>query len=295
MALVRLSSPPETVWTGVVISENGEILTTSQTLGEAPVVDIRLWDGTQVQACVTGRDDDIGLALLDPLIERPGAYDYLTLSGESPSTGQELILLQHASFSPALDGRFTMVMEREFPYNGDGYVRIRVADSATADGAVLADASGGMVGMRMPPLWLLQNQIASPGEVVAVDAPAIARFALPTLRSGRIHVQPVLSRPDVDTVPWLPVILHGEITLDDAPAPVGTLLHAKVSKEGEPDYWQSTPLEVAGEYVFPLSTETGNYFGGTVEFWVDCKRLPMAVAYEVPSDSVSPVELDLAF
>ena len=292
-ALVRLSGADDAVWTGVVISEIGEILTTSQTLGEAPVVDIRLWDGRQGQACVTGRDDDIGLALLDPLIEPARTYGYLALSSESPSIGQQLELLQYSSFTPALDWRTTKVVENESPDNGNGYMRIDAADNTTADGAVLLDEGGRMVGMRMPPLWLLQNLVAYSGEVIAVDAPAIADVALPALRSGRMHVLPGRPPREVDAPPPLPIVFNGEITIDGAPAPVGTLLHAKVSKEGEPDAWQSTPIGMSGEYVFPVSADPQTYFGGSVEFWVDCKRSPTTAAYEEPL--ARAVELSLAF
>lgn len=276
---MRLSSPPETVWTGVVISENGEILTTSQTLGDAPVVDIRLWDGRQGQACVTGRDDVVGLALLEPLIGPSGAYDYLALSGESPSIGQQLELLQYSSFTPALDRRPTEVKGHKLR-GGYGYTLIRAADNTTADGAVLVDENGRMQGMRMPVLWLLQNQITNPGEVAAVAAPEVASVALPALRSGRMHTLLVPPRSGVDGIPLLPIVFHGEITIDGVPAPVGALLHAKVSKEGEPDYWQSAPIGTTGEYVLPVSAAPQTYSGGSVEFWMDCKRSPATAVYE---------------
>lgn len=290
---MRLSRTDDTVWTGVVISDNGEILTTSEALGAAPVVDIRLWDGTEGHACVTGRDDDIGLALLAPLIEPARTYDYLALSSESPSIGQQLELLQYSFFTPTLDRRTTTVVEREPSDNGYGYMRIDTSDRSTADGAVLVNESGSIQGMRMPALWLLQNEIANPGEVGAIDAPAIASVALPSLRSGRMHILVRSFFSELDAPPPLPIIFTGEITIDGSPAPVGTLVHARVSKEGHPDHWQSTPLGVAGEYVLPVSAELPAYIGGTVEFWVDCKRSLTTTAYE--DLLVRAVEQDLAF
>ena len=247
---MSLIIPTETAWTGVVISEEGEILTTSEALGEAPVVDIRLWDGTRAQACVTGRDDDIGLALLRPLIQPAGTYAYLALSTESPSVGQELELLQHPRLSPVVYERTTKVA-RDIPSdNGYSYFVVDAADRTTADGAVLLNESGTIQGMRMPLLWLLQNQVANPGEVAAVDAPAIANLALSALRSGRMHVRPVAPPTDPGfSPPPVPIIFHGEVTIGGVPASAGTLVYAKVSKEGLPDYWQSTLLGVAGEYV----------------------------------------------
>ncbi len=277
---MSLIIPTETAWTGVVISEDGEILTTSEALGEAPVVDIRLWDGTRAQACVTGRDDDIGLALLRPLFEPAGAYDYLALSTESPSVGQELGLLQHPRLSPVTYQRTTKVA-RDIPSDsGYNYFVVDAADGTTADGAVLLDQGGRVVGIRMPLLWLLQNQITDPGEVAAVHALTIEGVALPVLRSGRMQILPVLPRPDWESLPNVPIVFNGEITVDGAPAPAGTLVYAKVSKEGEPDYWRSTLLGVAGEYVLPLSADTQTYLGGSVEFWVDCESSSTVATYE---------------
>lgn len=291
---MSLIIPTQTAWTGVIISEEGEILTTSQTLGEAPIVDIRLWDGTRGQACVTGRDDDIGLALLRPLVEAARAYDYLALSNESPSTGQELELLQHARLSPVLYERMTTVTRHVHSNSGYSYFVVDAAEGITADGAVLLDQSDSVVGISMPPLWLLQRIDAYSGEVIAIDASTIARVALRALRSRRMQINTAPSASDYHfpPLPPIPVIFNGEMSIDGAPAPVGTLVHAKVSKEGQPDYWQSTLLGMTGEYVLPLSRDS-SYFGGSVEFWVDCKRSPTAIRYEEPSTRA--VELDLAF
>ena len=291
MALVTLIVPSETAWTGAVVSENGEILTTSESLGEAPFVEIRLWDGTRGQACVTGRDDDIGLALLEPLIEPPRAYDYLALSGEPPSVGQELELFQHARLSPVLYQRATKVAGYRSMGDGYGYILWNAAGDTIADGAVLLDESGRMAGMRMSWLWLLRNRMTNPGEFVAIDAWGIAS-ALPALRSGRMHILPAPSSPD-HVPPSLPVLFHGEVTIDGAPAPAGTVVYAKVTWEGEEDYWQSILLGMTGEYVFPVSTYAGVRSEGVVEFWVDCKRSLTTGAYEYPP--FKAIERDLAF
>ena len=73
----------ETIWTGTVISESGEILTASGPLGNAPQVMFTLADGTEGLAWVTGRNDEQGLALLTPLGE-PRSYDFLPLSAKHP-------------------------------------------------------------------------------------------------------------------------------------------------------------------------------------------------------------------
>ncbi len=288
---MRLTGPQDTGWTGVLISESGEILTTSELLGEAPVVDVRFWDGSDDQACVTGRDDDVGLALLGPLTGPARTYDYLALSGESPSAGQQLDIFQYSSSTSALERRATTVVEDETL--ADGFSRIAATDETTADGAVLVDAGGAMQGMRMPILWLLRNDMAGSGEVIAVDASAVANVALPALRSGRMHALPASTSPDIDTIPLLPIVFHGEIGIDGTPAAIGTLVHAKVSKEREPDRWHLIRTGTVGEYVFPVAVDSLNYVGATVEFWTDCRRSPTTALYEEPL--ARAVELGLAF
>lgn len=257
-------------------------------------MDMRLWDGTRAQACVTGRDDNIGLALLRPLIEPAGTYDYLALSTESPSVGQELEQFHHPRLSPVLYQRTTKVEMYFRSSNGYNYLLMDAADNIAAGGAVLLDESGRMQGMRLPLIGPVLGQIANPGVVIAIDASDVAGLALPVLRSGRMQINTVPSVPDYHSppLPPIPVIFNGEISIDGAPGPVGTLAHAKLSKEGQPDYWQSTVLGMAGEYVLPLSADS-SYLGGSVEFWVDCKRSPATTAYEGPLGRA--VELDLAF
>ena len=58
-AVVKLTLG-ENVWTGAVVSENGEILTVSGPLGNAPQVTFTLADGTEGVAWVTGRSDEQG-------------------------------------------------------------------------------------------------------------------------------------------------------------------------------------------------------------------------------------------
>ena len=286
-----------------MISESGEILTTSGALWNALVVDVQLADGTQGQACVTGRDDHIGLglALLKPLLE-PRAYDFAELSGTAPVVGDQLGLLQHTRFSSALDQRITSVSEYRSDSSGYGYdyFQIRAAD-ATSDGAVLINDSALLQGMRMPSRWLLVYGVAGPGEVWAVDALSIASTVLPVLRSGRMNIDTYhpFYGPYDSPPPRIPVVFHGSITVDGAPAPVGSVLYARVSKEGQPSYWEEGPvvyesgsfiIEVAAPYYDPV------YDGATIEFWMDCRRSSTTAVYKPPVGGISGIiELDLAF
>ena len=289
--IVRLCSEQgRQVWTGVTISEAGEILTTSQTLGEAPVVDIELSDGTRGQACVTGRDDDIGLALLKPLLEHR-SYDFDELSGTAPTIGDQLALLQHTRSSAALDQRIRRVNGYRSGGGGYDYFQIQAADT-TSDGAVLIDHLGQIQGIRMPSLWLLQHQIGNPGEVWAIDAPKVATTALPVLRSGRMHIWPYY--PGIgDRVASLPLVFRGEITVDGVPATVGSQLYARVSKAGFPDHWVTETINEVGFFLIAFSPPTNYYLGATVEFWMDCRRSPTTATTERPPGATT--HLDLAF
>lgn len=296
--VVRLcSGNGQQVWTGATISEAGEILTTSQALGESPIADIELADGTRGQACVTGRDDDIGLALLKPFLA-PRVYDFADLSSTAPTEGDQLGLLQHSEFSDSLDTRVTTVAEYETAVTGYDFFRIRAADNTTADGAVLLNKRDEIQGIRMPPLWLLAYEISNSGEVWAVDAPAIASVALPILRSGRMYIMPWWPQggPYPHYSPPPPselVVFHGRVTLDGKDAPAGSIFHARVSKEGLPDIWSHDPLPDDGLYAATVSAFSSNYEGATVEFWMDCRRSPMTATLDHPRGSA--VELDLAF
>ena len=297
-AIVRLSNlGKQDYWTGVVISETGEILTTSQTLGNAPIVDIELSDGTRGQACVTGRDDRIGLALLKPLVE-PRAYDFAELSGTAPVVGEQIGLLQHTRFSSALDQRITIVSGYRSSSTGDGYdyFQILAADNSTGDGAVLINERGQLQGMRMPSAWLLQNEVGNPGEVWAVDAPSIASIALPFLRSKPMFVglPPVTEGPG-PCPPCIPPLISGAITLDGKDVPAGSTLHARIVGEGQPDLWAWTTIETPGEFilVLPCTPCKGEYLGATIEFWLECRRCSTTATLE--RWSVPFKQLDLAF
>ena len=150
------------------------------------MVDFELWDGTQGQACVTARDDNIGLALLTPLLE-PRTYDFAKPSDEAPTLGDQLLLIQHAKLTPILDQRVSLVVG--YMPSNTGYDFFRIwSDTTTGDGAVIVSRFNKIQGIRMPSSWLWQNELGDPGEVWAIDAPKMASIALPALRSGRVAI-----------------------------------------------------------------------------------------------------------
>ena len=324
------STADEAVWTGAIISQNGEILTTSEGLWDSHVVDLQFADGGHAEACVTGRDDRIGLALLQALGE-PRDYHFLRLSRDTSSPGQQLELFQHAHAAPEPEQQRISIGERTTAANGYEYMRLYATEAGTTDGATLLNPRGELQGMFMPHPWLRRYEVGNPGEAYAIDVPGVTSAALPLLRSGRIHIErdymgdvyvvesassvlavdsgrpsPLGSSGGVraasmsvpNALSWSPPVhtgpvYHGEVTIDGNPAPVGSILHARVSKDGQPDYWTSETVQETGFFFVMILVPTNYYLGATIEFWMNCRRSPTTATYEPPFSSVSNV--DLAF
>ena len=293
-AMVRLTAN-ETVWTGAVINQDGEILTTSAALGNAPVADFVLSDGTQGQAWVVGRDDqNSGLALLHPVNPSP-PYDFIQLSASPPTIGDQLGLLQHSNFSPTLDQRITRVNGYNASPLGYSYIKFQ-ATGATADGAMLINPLGKVQGVRMPELWLLQRQACNPGEVCAVDAAQVGTTAIPALRTGTINIVPPPPSQDGpgDSPPAIPVIYKGHITDEGVDVADGVQLYARLRKSGQPDHWESAPVgPEAGFFLINISSPSSGYSGATVEFWLNGKLAAATAAFDRPPGST--VDVNLAF
>ena len=286
------STADEAIWTGVIISQDGEILTTSEALGNAPVVNIELSDGTQGQACVTGRDDNIGLALLKPLLE-PRTYDFAELSSEAPLIGDRLALIHHSASSPHVSKWIVTVSGYQEGDPEYAYFGIQAGDTP-ADGATVMNTHAEVQGIRMPSLWLLQHEISNPGEVWAIDAQDVASIALPILRSGRMHFDYQLLG---EVASWPPPshgrVLHGELTVDGLPAPAGSTVYARLVKDGLPDYWTSDRTSEVGYYILNVYAPSNSYVGATIEFWMDCRRASATAV--IGGDIFHTNPLDLAF
>ena len=291
-ASVRLTANDE-VWTGVVISENGEILTTSAALGEAPLANFVLNNGTRGEAWVTGRDDNAGLALLTPISLTP-PYDFIGLSAQPPSIGSQLGLVQHSEFTQAVDKRFTRVSGYQ-PLLGYSFMRLDAADNSTADGAILVNEAGRIQGIRMPSLWLLQKAVGNPGEVLAMDTAQIGSTVIPSLRTGSIHIAPLTQLGNPDAYPPIPVIFYGHIAVDSVDTQPNTLVYTRLMKEGQPDHWESDQTSDLGRYIANVSKPSSAYNGGTVEFWVNGKKANETGTITAATSPGSTVKLDLTF
>ena len=274
-AVVKLTVG-ESVWTGTIISEKGEILTTSAALGQAPQAAFTLRDGTEGIAWVTGRSDDDGLALLTPIGETRD-YDFIPLAANLPTIGQPLMLLQYDPNSGRLESRPTTARGYDTRLLGYGHVQLQISDNAAFDGAALVNTQAELQGVRMPSSWLTRKDIGDPGEVHAVSAADIDSSLVPQLRDGRTEID----RPQEDgegpagPPPQIPIVFLGSITLDGSPAPAGARLYAQVSKEGRPSLWFSGEVVSSGDYELTLSPlNVAAYSGATVEFWMNATAAP---------------------
>ena len=271
-AVVKLTLG-ENVWTGAVVSESGEILTVSGPLGNAPQVAFTLADGTEGVAWVTGRSDEQGLALLTPVGE-PRAYDFLPLSGRAPGIGEHMALMQYDPDEETLSPRPVTARGFIFSLIGYGYVQLHIGENSAFDGAALINDKGELQGVRMPAAWLSRRGVGQDGEVYAASTDAIEGVLIPQLRSGYTQIAP--PAPDASgppgAPPSIPIVFLGDITVDGEPAPVGTRLYAKVSREGRDTLWFTRETVDSGEYDLPVSLNLSTYVGAVVEFWVNGKQ-----------------------
>lgn len=274
--------------TGAFISETGEILTTSEGAWN-PVVDVRLRDGTQGQACVIGRDDDIGLALFESNIETPRSHHFLTLSNESASVGDELQLVHVSGPSATPKQQTTQVVRYERFDSGYSYLQM-LADDSTPEGAVLINNGNELQGIRMPERWRQRQGLGILPGVYAVDAPEVTSIALPVLRTKRIFIRLPSDAPSYPPDAWA-AAYYGKVTLDGAPAPAGTRLWVRLSKEGQPDHWDFTTIRDAG--FFHITMEAPYLWEAAMEFWMDCRRSSTTATFDY--NFFNPAQLSLTF
>ena len=291
--IVRLTLG-ETVWTGAVISESGEILTVSAPLGNAPQVMFALSDGTRGLAWVTGRNDEQGLALLTPLGE-PRAYDFLPLASGIPGIGERMVLMQHDPANGSLDRRLVDARGYTTSFTGYGYIQLHIGENSVFDGAALINDEAELQGIRMPAAWLLDKNISEPGEVYAGSAADIGGGLIPQLRSGYTRISPPVQdvTGPAGAPPHIPILYYGSITANGQPVPVGAQIYAKVVKEGRDTLWFARELTVAGEYDFPISLNVSTYLGATIEFWMNAER--SLTSAEVARSDSGVHSLDLTF
>ena len=291
-AVVELTAGDNT-WTGVIFSEAGEIITTSVGLGASPIADFRIEGGPSGQAWVTGRDDNAGIALLQP-IGASRSYDFIPFSADQPLLNQGVGVVQYGSLSTAPETRNTIVTGYRPSFTGYNYLQIRVADAATSDGAVVINADGKILGLRMPSSFVTANNIGRRGEVFAVASAGVGSGAVPLLRSGLSVIKPPPPTANQNIIPPIPLIFHGTVTVDGLLAAPGTRLYARVQAPGRPDVWFSRQTSTLGQYDFPISVPDRGYTRATVEFWTAGQAADAVGMYRTSSPG-SSAKLNLAF
>lgn len=281
------------VWTGVFFSEHGEIITTSEGLGASPIALFRVQGGPSGYAWVTGRDDNAGLALLEP-VGGSRSYAYIPFSADQPLLNQGVGVVQYSGLASAPETRNTIVTGFRPSFTGYNYLQIRIADAATANGAVIVNADGKIQGLRMPASFIAANNIGRRGEVFAVASAGIGGNAVPALRGGLSVIKPSAISPNQNIIPPIPLIFYGTMTVDGLLAPAGTRIYARVQAPGRPDVWFSRQTSVLGQYDFPVSVPDRGYSRATVEFWTAGRVADATGAYRTGSPGSSS-KLDLAF
>ncbi|MCH8973463.1 MAG: trypsin-like peptidase domain-containing protein [Chloroflexi bacterium] len=277
-----------------MIAGSGLIITTSSNLGSAPVADFFTASGASGQAWAVGRDDDLDFALLeviDPSVE----FDFRELASRvAPAVGAELALLQFPGAGFVIDKRPTRVVGTRQDFNtGLTYLQLQAVEAGGAEGAALIDQAGTLQGLRMNSVQIAKLGFARPGEVYAITAESLANVVVPRLETGVIITS---KSSDTDgsspgARPGFPAVFKGEIKIGGEPAPIGSILYARVSRAGRTDVWVSRELAVEGRYLIPVSVTGTGYSGADVDFFLLAKRSDQRGRFEAGVSS----ELNLTF
>lgn len=294
-AVVELTASGNT-WTGVAFNAEGEIITSAQDLINAPLAEFRFANGVSGQAWVAGRDDaNSGLALLRP-VGPARTYPFLPLAGSQPAINTAMGLVQYTGApNAAPTARNTRIIGFRPGFRGYNYLQVQAAAYTTTNGAVVVNSMGQVQGIRLPSSYLARNGIATSNEVYAVVSREVKSIAVPLLRGGQSSCalgQEYLGAPN--SIPALPVIFYGNLSIGGQAAPQGTLLYARLVKQGKSDVWDCISTRSTGEYDFPVDVPEGGYDDARVEFWTGGRMASATSVYDT-SRPGSAVNLDLAF
>ena len=293
-AVVELKAGGNT-WSGVAFNAEGEIITSSQDLGNAPLAEFRFADGASGQAWVTGRDDsNSGLALLRP-VGAARTYPFLPFSSGQPAVNAAMGLVQYSGAPNAAPTVLnTRVTGFRPGFSGYNYLQIQAADNATTNGALVVNAVGQAQGIRLPSAFLVRSGISTGTEVYVVASAEVGSIAVPLLRGGQSSCPSQQASGTNGGPPAFPVIFHGDMSIGGQVAPVSSLLYARLIKQGKPDAWDCVATNAPGSYNFPLDAPEGGYDDARVEFWSGGRMASATSVYDTGRPG-STVPLDLAF
>ena len=267
-------------WTGVFIESRGVILTTSRDLGTAPLVSFRTAGGSTGEAWVFGRDDGLGLALLE--VTNPGQeFTVAPLhSGNPPERSDELAMLRFVSTSTSLDKRNTQVVGSRQDLSGIDYLQLQALAAEGSQGGAIVDASGTLRALRMVDQHMVDLGIARAGETWAINSAALTLLVIPQLETGVTNIDATAGEcTGIGAPPPVPAIYKGDGTVGGVELAVGQRVYARVASSGR-ELWFSEEVVNPGRYFLTISICDTSFVGGVVDFWVDARRAPLTSLYE---------------
>jgi len=291
--MVKLSAG-SAQWSGVMIDPSGRILTTSLSLGTAPLVSFRTFDGATGQAWVVGRDDNLDLAILEVL--SPGQqFSFAEVAAEDvPERSENLVLMHFRPTSTTVaQSPSSVVGSRQDPTTGISYVQVGGFSLGTETGGAVFDALGRLRGLRMDSVRMIEIGIGRVGEAWAMDSFTLASAMIPRLQSGFTLINAASGGcSDAANFPPVPAIYKGDITAGGSLAAVGSRLYVRVIKTatGE-ELWFSQSLTTVGRYFMTVSicdktfgpATPGSPTRSIVEFWLNSSSAGATSVYN-PGD-----------
>ena len=211
-----------------------------------------------------------------------------------PAVGADLALLQFPGAGSVIDKKPTRVAGARQDFNtGLSYIQLQAIDMDGAEGAALIDNTGTLQGIRMDATQIRKLGFARPGEVYAITAESLSGVVLPRLETG-VTIINKLDPNDGSAPtsrPGFPAIFRGEIKFGGEPAPIGSILYARVSRAGRTDVWLSRELVVEGRYLLPVAVAGAGYSDADVHFFLLATQADQGARFKAGSSS----ELNLTF
>jgi len=271
-----------TNWTGVMVSADGKILTTSAPLGTAPLVTFRTFGGVTGQAWVLGRDDVMDIALLE-VISPIQTYPFIEVALEDPPERSEDLGLLHYRATSTVPDQLTSsaVGSRQDSGTGVDYMQLQGFSAGTEHGGAVIDALGRLRGLRMRPEHMITLGIGRTGEAWAMASFPLAASAISRLESGYSDIRAIAGQCTTPGAPPpIPSIMVGDITVGGSPAPVGTKLYINLTKPtGAGELWFPVTTTTTGRYFATVSICDPTFNNGPAEFWRDAVESAATTTY----------------
>ena len=269
-------------WSGVMVDPSGQIITTSINLGTAPLVSFRTFDGATGQAWVTGRDDDLDLALLQVLNPGQQFASVEVSTDDLPSRAENLVMMHFKANSGSTDKSNSRVVgSRQDMITGVSYLQLQGYSVGDEDGGAVFDALGRLRGLRMDSDRMIKIGIGRIGEIWAMDSYALASLMIPRLQDGVSIINSTAGQCiELGAPPPIPAIYRGDVSLGGSPAATGQRVYARTTKRSTgAELWFSQSIVSTGRYFLTISICDPSFATGVVDFWLDSKPTSTASVY----------------